>query len=199
MAEAVAPEAATGGLSLEFADPSRGQGRLTFPVSVAGLSSGGVVLKIEDSSGKLDLLNLKGREVKICLPGWPEENLGRIRGRVLWTRPEGDRGEYSLGLELADPDFRVRKALEDRLEAYPRDLKELWDQWDRVHARRLLPTADQAVYLVGIAAMAGGMGLYIIGPESLKLFGSIMAIYGCLMMAAKSVWTLWQERTIPEE
>jgi hypothetical protein len=197
MSEAVAP--ATGGLSLEFAGQSRGQGNLAFPVSVTGLSSGGVVLKVEDSSGKLNLVDFKGREAKICLPGWSEENLGRIRGRVLWTRPEQGRGEYSLGLELAEPDFKVRKALEDRLEAYPRDLKELWDQWDRVHARRFLPSTDQAVYLVGIAAMAGGMSLYIFGPDSLKLFGSIMAIYGCLMMAAKSVWTLWQERTIPEE
>jgi len=185
---------------LELAGQKRGQGSLKLQVEVTGLSAGGVMLRAENASGTFDFLNLKDRDVIIRLPELPEEDLGRIQGRILWVRSEeGKAGEYFLGLELADPDLRVRKALEDRLQAYPSDIKELWDQWDRVHARRITLRADQAIYLVGVGAMVGGTALYFLGPDSLKLFGSILAIYGCLMMAAKSVWAMWQERAVPED
>lgn len=68
-----------------------------------------------------------------------------------------------------------------------------------MHARRLLPSADQAIYLVAVGAMVGGAALYLFGPETLKLYGGILAIYGCLMMAARSAWAMWQARTVPEE
>jgi len=191
---------APGGIFLELANPGRGRKTLTLPVGVTGLSAGGVMLKAEDASEKFAALNLTGQEAVIRLPHFPEEDLGQIRGRVLWARPEeGKAGEYAIALELADPELRVRKVLEDRLQAYPGDIKELWDQWDRVHARRLLPSADQAVYLVGVGAIGGGTALYFLGPEFLKMFGSILAIYGCLMMAARSAWVMWQERTLSED
>jgi hypothetical protein len=169
-------------------------------VGVTELSAGGVVLKVEDASGKVDIANLQGQEAVIRLPGIADAELGRIQGRVLWARPqEGKAGVYAIGLELADPDLRVRRVLEDRLQGYPRDIKELWDQWDRVHVRRLPLKADHAVYLIAASAIGGGTGLYFLGPEPLKLYGSILAIYGCLMMAAKSVWAMWQERAVAGE
>ncbi len=194
------PAEAPGGIYLELTGQRRGQGNHTLPVGVTGLSAGGVVLGVEDTGGKFDFLNLKNRKVVICLPERAEEDLARIHGRVIWSQPEENKpGKYLLGLALADPDLRVRKVLEDRLQEYPRDIKELWDQWDRVHARRITLQADQAVYLVGAGAMMGGTALYFLGPASLKLYGSILAIYGCLMMAARSVWALWQERAVPED
>lgn len=187
-----------GGLYMELPDPEEGRAPGKCPVHVTSLSAGGVVLRVEDASGKFVLQNLMGREVVICSPEALEEDLSRIRARVLWTRPEEAYG-LSLGLELADPDLRVRKILEDRLQGYPRDIKELWDQWDRIHAQRLVPSINQAVYIVGLGAMAGGTVLYFLGPESLRLFGSILAVYGCLLMAAKSAWAMWRERVVPEK
>jgi len=188
------------GLYLELAGKKRGQAPLSLPVEVTALSAGGVVLKTAGASDSVDALHLEGRETVIRVPQLREEPLGQIQGRVLWVRAgEGKEGEYAIALELNSPGLRVRKVLEDRLETCPRDIKELWDQWDRVHARRLLPSPDQAVYLVAVGAMAGGATFYFLGPDTLKLYGGILAIYGCLMMAARSAWAMWQARTVPEE
>ncbi len=188
---------AADGLYLEFADKRRGREGLALHATVKELSAGGVVLKVEEAAGKVDLALLQGREAVIRFPEIEDAGLGRVQTRVLWAKsPEDKTGECAIGLELACPDLRVRKMLEDRLQAYPRDLKELWDQWDRVHVRPFPLKADHAVYLVAAAAIGGGTGLYFLGPESLKLYGSILAIYGCFMMAAKSVWAMWQERAV---
>uniref|UniRef100_A0A7C3WMJ1 PilZ domain-containing protein n=1 Tax=Desulfobacca acetoxidans TaxID=60893 RepID=A0A7C3WMJ1_9BACT len=187
-------------MSLELPGSERNRDTLTFPVSLASLSAGGVVLRVEEAPKTIDFLNLKNREAIICLPHLPAEDLGRIRGRVLWSRPDESKPtRYAMGLVLADLDLRVRKVLEDRLQAYPKDVKELWDQWDLVQARRFHPSAGQAVYLVGAGAVAGGMTLYLVGPESWRLFGSILSLYGCLMMAARSVWAMWGKGTGPED
>ncbi|MBW1991942.1 MAG: PilZ domain-containing protein [Deltaproteobacteria bacterium] len=187
------------GLYLELAGGRKGQA-LVCPAQVTGLSAGGVILQTEDCSGKFAALDLTGREAAIRLPHLPPEDLGLIRGRVLWCRSEKDgSGKHTIGLELADPDLQVRKVLEDCLQGCPRDIKELWDQWDRMHARRLLPTGDQAVYLVSLGAVMGGTLLYFLGPDAFQLYGSLLAIYGCLMMAARSAWTMWQNRSVPEE
>ncbi|MDI6852652.1 MAG: PilZ domain-containing protein [Deltaproteobacteria bacterium] len=188
------------GIYLEIGGRRRGRAPLSVPVEVKGLSAGGVVLTAADASGSIGDSGLEGQEALILLPRYPEEELGRIAGRVLWTRPaEGQADAYVIALELAEPDLRVRQALEERLKGYPRDFKELWDQWDRVHARRFIPSGHQAIYAVAVGAMAGGTALYFLGPENLKLYGSILAIYGCLMMAAKSAWAMWQDRTVSEE
>jgi hypothetical protein len=188
------------GLYLELGGKRRGRTSLSLPVEVAGLSAGGVVLTATDASGRVGDSDLKGQEALILLPQYSEEDLGKIPGRVLWTRAaEGQAGAYVIALELAEPDLRVRQVLEDRLKEYPRDFKELWDQWDRVHARRFIPSGHQAIYAVAVGAMAGGTALYLLGPENLRLYGSILAIYGCLMMAARSAWAMWQDRIVPEE
>lgn len=193
------PENPGESLYLELPCLGRVGGASAFPVSVANLSAGGVVLRVKDALKTVDFLNLKDREAVICLPGRADDPPARIPCRVLWSRPdEGEPAMYALGLELADPDLRVRKALEDRLQAYPKDIKELWDQWDLVQVSRLLPSGDQAVYLAGASAVAAGMALYILGSESLKLFGAILAIYGCLVVAAKSVWAMWGRPTATE-
>lgn len=141
---------AAGGLYLEFAGRRRGGESLALPVKVKELSAGGVVLKVEETAGKVDLAHLQGQEAFIRLPGIEDGELGRIQTRVLWAKAPGDKtGECAIGLELADPDLRIRKMLEDRLQGYPRDIKELWDQWDRVHVRPFPLKADHAVYLAG--------------------------------------------------
>ena len=191
---------AAGGLYLKIAGEKWGRKDLSLPVEVTELSAGGVVLRVEDASGRVDIANLQGQEAVISLPDLAANELGQIQTRVLWAKPqEGKAGTYSIGLELADSDLWVRKLLEDRLQGNPRDIKDLWDQWDRIHLRRLPLKANHAVYVVAAAAIGGGTGLYFLGPESLKLFGSILAIYGCLMMAAKSIRAMWHERTVAGE
>lgn len=186
-----------GHLILTVAPVQRGRDPVRVPVRINSLSATGALLESREAESLPHLLGLAGREAAILLPGEEAAGLGEIPGRISWARPgdAGGRGAV-LGFELKEPELEVRKVLEDHMDAFPRDIKDLWDSWDELHRRRPAQVAEQAVYLVGVGAMAAGTTLYLAGPESLRLYGSIMALYGCVMMAAKSLWTMWRTRTV---
>jgi len=60
-------------------------------------------------------------------------------------------------------------------------------------------SADLPIYLVGLGAGAAGLGLYTLGPDSYQVFGAILAIYGSLTMAGRSLWTMWLRKAAPAE
>jgi len=45
-----------------------------------------------------------------------------------------------------------------------------------------------------MGVVLGGMVMQTWGPENLRSFGFILVIYGCLALAAKSIWSLWRQR-----
>lgn len=53
--------------------------------------------------------------------------------------------------------------------------------------------SDQTIYWVGIGAVLAGLGVYFLAPESYRLFGSILAAYGSLSIAGKSVLSLMKK------
>jgi hypothetical protein len=57
-----------------------------------------------------------------------------------------------------------------------------------------LPAADSAYYWVGFGAALAGLSVYFLAPETYRLFGVILAVYGTLTIAGKSVWSLMQKR-----
>ena len=61
--------------------------------------------------------------------------------------------------------------------------------------QRAAPSYDNTTYLVGIGAVLAGLSIYFLAPESYRLFGVILAVYGSLTIAGKSVWSLLQNRT----
>ncbi|MFZ2090027.1 MAG: hypothetical protein WAU47_15770 [Desulfobaccales bacterium] len=52
------------------------------------------------------------------------------------------------------------------------------------------PLHDHAFYWVGVGGVLAGLGVYSLAPETYRMFGVILAAYGCLTIAGKSVWSL---------
>jgi hypothetical protein len=59
-----------------------------------------------------------------------------------------------------------------------------------VPTQQPLPASDHTFYWVGFGAVLAGLSVYFLAPESYRLFGVILAIYGSLTIAGKSVWSL---------
>jgi hypothetical protein len=56
------------------------------------------------------------------------------------------------------------------------------------------PGSDHAFYWVGFGGVLAGLSVYYLAPETYRLFGVILAAYGSLTIAGKSVWSLVQKR-----
>ena len=59
--------------------------------------------------------------------------------------------------------------------------------------------SESAFYWVGFGAALAGLAVYFLAPETYRLFGVILAIYGTLTIAGKSVWSLMQKRPRSQE
>jgi hypothetical protein len=167
------------------------------PAAIKSLSAGGVILEVHYPPEGLDLRELEGRGGVIHLPVAGNGTEMAIPGTVLWTRPQAsDDPNFLLGLELAEPTLEMRQALEEQLPIATKDIKELWDHWDRLQdnpAPSPSP-ASQGIYVVGMGVVVGGVILQTWGPENLRSFGFILVLYGCVALAVKSIWSLWRQR-----
>lgn len=63
----------------------------------------------------------------------------------------------------------------------------------------VLPASETASYLVGFGGVLAGLSVYFLAPETYRLFGVILVVYGSLTIAGKSVWSLMQKRPRPQE
>lgn len=192
-AQAAAPD-------FEILAPTGGGPPFHLAVNVKSLSAGGVILEVNYPPDGLDLRELRGRGGIINLPGAAKGAGMAIQGKVQWARPQGaDNPRFLVGLELEDPSLEVRQALEDQLHIVTKDIKELWDHWDRLQEKvPLVPSSSQAIYVVGMAVVLGGVALQVWGPDDLKSFGFILVLYGCATLAVKSIWSLWRQRVNPK-
>jgi len=181
----------------EILAPTGGGLPFHLPVVIKSLSAGGVILEVHYPPEGLDLRELEGRGGVIHLPVAGNGTEMAIRGTVLWTRPQAsDNPNFLLGLELAEPTLEMRQALEEQLPIATKDIKELWDHWDRLQENPAPPprSAPQGIYVVGIGVVLGGVVLQTWGPENLRSFGFILVLYGCVALAVKSIWSLWRQK-----
>jgi hypothetical protein len=183
----------------EILAPTGGGLPFHLPAAIKSLSAGGVILEVHYPPEGLDLRELEGRGGVVHLPVAGNGTEMAIRGTVLWTRPQAsDNPNFLLGLELAEPTLEMRQALEEQLPIATKDIKELWDHWDRVQENPAPASAprsgNQGIYVVGLGVVVGGVVLQTWGPENLRSFGFILVLYGCLALAVKSIWSLWRQR-----
>lgn len=61
------------------------------------------------------------------------------------------------------------------------------------------PSSDHAYYWVGFGGVLAGLSIYFLAPEAYRLFGVILAAYGSLTIAGKSMWALVQNRPRSQE
>ena len=61
------------------------------------------------------------------------------------------------------------------------------------------PASDHTFYWVGVSAVLAGLGIYFLAPQSYRLFGVILAVYGSLTIAGKSVWSLMKKPSQSQE
>jgi len=181
---------------LEILAPAEGGLPFHLPVVIKSLSAGGVILEVHYPPEGLDLREFQGRGGLIHLPLSGNGREMTIRGTVLWTRPQAsDNPNFLMGLELAEPTLEMRQALEDHLPIATKDIKELWDSWDRLQEKAApAPPPSQAVYVVGMGVVLGGVTLQMWGPDNLKSFGFILVLYGCAALVVQSIWSLWRQR-----
>jgi len=59
--------------------------------------------------------------------------------------------------------------------------------------REKFTTPDNAFYWVGFGGVLAGLSIYFLAPETYRLFGVILAAYGSLTIAGKSVWSLMKK------
>ena len=184
----------------EILPPGSGGPPFHLPAKVKSMSAGGVILEVHYPPEGLDLKEIQGRGGIINLPAAAKSAEMAIQGQVQWTRPQGgDNQLFLLGLELEDPSLEVRQALEDQMAIATKDIKELWDHWDRLQEKAPpLPSTSQAIYIVGMGVVLGGVVLQMWGPENLKSFGFILVLYGCVALAVKSIWSIWRQKAEPK-
>ena len=102
-----------------------------FQVRIRSLSARGAILASDQVPDDMDLDGVTGRDSVIYLP---TGEIREIRGNLLWARPHDDiPPEVVFGIELSNPNLKVRRALEEQLADCPQDIKNLWDHWDAVH------------------------------------------------------------------
>lgn len=61
------------------------------------------------------------------------------------------------------------------------------------------PTSDSTYYIVGLGAVLAGAGIDMLAPDSYRLFGLILAIYGSLTIVGKILWSLMHRRPRAQE
>jgi hypothetical protein len=172
-----------------------GEAALRVPVVVQNLTAGVVTLEAIYPQGSTSWENLKGHTGNLRLRFKGGEEPIDIKGRLIWSKLAGEGGkQLTLGLELDKPTLTVRKILGDLIPHTSKDLKSLWDRWDQANASPKSDHLGQALYLLGMLLLFGGLALQLAGNKSYQLFGWVLWFFGSLAVAGKSLWSLWQRR-----
>lgn len=78
----------------------------------------------------------------------------------------------------------------------PRDLKDLWDHWDALQQETSPRQYLRGANLLGLVLLTAGAGLWLWGPVSLKMAGSVSLASGAMILAVKRFRALWQKKSL---
>lgn len=195
------------------------EGGQHFLVAVKNITSTGVILELVDPPAGLDYDSLKGRAGNFTVLNQNDGIAVRIPGTILWHRGHDGDGGATLGLELLEPlPLPVRHTIEANMAIGARDMKVLWDYWDEIQAgggseevaeaaapaefqpETVVPESEPQersgngnwVYLVGFGAILSGLAMQFPQSEALGLVGLAVMFFGSLVVAWKSVMSMWQ-------
>ncbi|MDI6853544.1 MAG: hypothetical protein QME75_08085 [Deltaproteobacteria bacterium] len=174
-----------------------GEVPLRLPVVVQNFAAGVLTLKVSQSVGWVEWETLTGHESQLRLPASRSGAMESISGRISWLKQAGPEGvSVFLGMELAKPTPEVQKLLEDEILHTPKDIKDLWHQWDRVQVKNRR-SGIRALVLLGFgAALAAAGGGLLAFPQTVpEIYGYATLATGGFMVLIAGIW-LWRRRRV---
>jgi hypothetical protein len=128
---------------------------------------------------------LVGHNSHLRLPQSRAGETEAIPGKVTWIKASGSAGaSVFLGMEVSQPAAQVQKLLEDQVLYTPKDIKDMWQQWDQVQVKKRRSAVSIVIMLIL------GVILVILGTGLLAAPASFPESYGYGVLAAGGVLTL---------
>ena len=191
------PEAATAGpppLMLEIVDEDAIT-PLLMPVTIQGLSKGGVTLAVTAPWIIADWEHYRNRDCLLHLADPGDQPSLTINGKISWSKLSGDgRSPLSLGLQLVRPPREAFKRLSDQIMHTSQDIKGLWERYDQVQEIPAHSYLMQPFYIAGLVLLVGGLLLQFTGSPSYKMLGWVLWLFGSLGIGWKVLRTFRQRR-----
>jgi hypothetical protein len=174
-----------------------GEVPLRIPVTVQNFMADLLTLKVTQTMNWVEWEALPGHDSHLRLPKSKAGESETIPGKVSWIKTSGPEGaSIFLGMEVSQPSAEVQKLLEDQVLYTPKDMKDLWQQWDQVQVKkRRSAISNVAMLIIGVILLALGAGL-------LGASGRFPGSYGYGVLAVGGFLTLlsgvrfWWERRV---
>lgn len=166
---------------------------LRFLGAVHRFAAGEMTLKLDGPASWMDWESLVGREAS--LHGEPLEAAQGmvIKGKVVRARKgEGADSRAVVVVALAKVRAKDLRALEARLLRPPKDIKGLWERWDKTQNRAAVAkVGSQSLYLFGLILLVAGLVMH-----SRQGFGYLPVLLmgaGGGIVAAKLLWSFFKK------
>lgn len=174
-----------------------GEVPVRLPVTVQNFAAGLLILKVTQTMNWVEWDGLPGHDSHLRLPRSGDGEGEGIVGKVSWIKPSGSTGaSVFLGMEISQPADQVQQLLDDRVLHTPKDIKDMWQQWDRVQVQKRRSTVTMAVMLVlGVVLLVLGVVLLATPAGFLASFGYGSLVLGVVLALAGGV-RLWQQRRV---
>ncbi len=173
-----------------------GEVPLRIPVAVQNLTGSLLTLKVTQPLKWVEWETLSGQDSHLRLPGTGAGEAGAIFGKVSWIKQSAPAGaSVFLEMEIAQPTPQVYKLLEDRVLHTPKDIKGLWQQWDRVQVKtRRSAVMEMLMLLFGVVLLALGVGILAAADRFPYIYGYGSLAVGGLLTLLVGLRFWWQRR-----
>jgi hypothetical protein len=188
-------KAAAGPLTLEIG-LQPGEVPLRIPVALQNLTTGLLTLRVTQTLNWVEWERLSGHDSHLRLPGTGSGEAGAIPGKLSWIKQSGPAGaSVFLGMEITQPTPQVYKLLEDQVLHTPKDIKDLWQQWDRFQVKtRRSAVMGTSILLLGVILLALGVGILTATDRFPYSYGYGSLAVGGLLTLIVGVRFWWQRR-----
>ena len=159
-----------------------GEVPVRIPVTVQNFSAGLLTLKVTQSLNWVDWETLTDHDSHLRLPEGRAAEAEAIPGKVSWVKTSGPaNAPVFLGMEISQPSAQVQQLLENQVLYTPKDIKDMWQQWDQVQVQGRRSALSILVILIC------GISLILLGGSFLAAAHRLPENYGYGALAAGSV------------
>jgi hypothetical protein len=173
-----------------------GEVPLRLPVTVQNFAAGLLTLKVTQTMNWVEWESLPGHDSHLRLPQSRAGETEAIPGKVTWIKASGPAGaSVFLGMEVSQPAAQVQKLLEDQVLYTPKDVKDMWQQWDQVQVKKRRSAVSIVVMLIlGVILVVLGAGLLAAPARFPESYGYSVLTVGGVLTLAGGVRVWWRRR-----